>query len=215
MPDTFHSLNYHDDRLLNQMREAFLAGGGGVSPAVQQAINNAVNNAVSALTPFHEVSVTLDNSQILTLPSSPVVVVPETETINYSGTFTKVPIIIRGAIHWVVREGTPYGNINVPNFGIFLGNDALGVGPVSYTYVTTFFNTDDFQALLPFGISSVCLNGLIPKMDPWQMKDSSHDNGLYLGIQFNVGNLTGGHATNKLRVSLVYQVYNLLTGEFE
>lgn len=209
MPDTFHSLNYHDDRLLNQMREAFL---GGVIPS---AVQTALDTKQDLL--FRQRSITINNSEILTLPSAPVAVVPETETLNYVGKITRLPIIVRGALHWDVWEGTPYGNITAPNLGIFIGNDALGVGPVSTTIDSlTFFNVAASSPLFAFGSGANTPGGNNPlAASEWAMDGSNHDNGLYLGLQFNAGNLTGGHATNRMRVSLVYLIYNLQTGLFE
>lgn len=220
MPDTFHSLSYHDDRLLNQMREAFLAGGGGIPPAVQAALDSLQTQIDGLSSIHHQTSITLNNSQILALPSIPIVVVPETETLNYSGTPIRLPIIVRAVAHWDVYEGTPYGNVTTPEFlGIFIGSDA-GNGPVSVLIdQLTFLNQGIFGPIEIMGVGATqndsSLGGKL--QDPrYNLKDSIQDNGLYFG-GFNgfTGDFTGGHATNQLRVSLVYLIYNLQTGLFE
>lgn len=197
----------------------------GGSPDRNDSVNTLLRKWLGAISPpeptedamLHQTSVVLDNTQILALPSVPVAIVPETETLNYSGKITKLPIIVRGTIHWDIWEGTPYGNLNAPDFGLFIGNDALGVGPVSYvTNTLSFFNGANFSPLHAFGVAAHTPGGNnLLLTDEWSMDGANHDNGLYLGLQFNGGNLTGGHSSNRLRVSLVYLVYNLQTGLFE
>lgn len=219
MPDTFHSLNYHDDRLLNQMREAFLAGGGGISPAIQAALDSLQTqiNGISSI--HHQTSVTLNNSQILALPTTPIALVPETETLNYVGTPIRLPILIRAVAHWGVYEGTLYGNVSPDFLGIFIGSDA-GNGPVSYLIEQfTFLNQGAFGPIEIMGAGVIQNDAIFGArlFDPrYNLKDSIQDNGLYFGgTNGFTGNFTGGHATNQLRVSLVYLIYNLQTGLFE
>lgn len=161
--------------------------------------------------------VSLSHGQILSLPSTPVRVLAETEVLDYSGQPARLPLLERVVLHWASFGGVAYGNISGGGF-IFLayGSDGGGTasGPLDANVFLVQGNSRPVAQLFPMAFQADGLFSGRVETFPVNIRNSIFDNGLYLSAS-NSGSYTAGHASDIVRVSLLYRIFNTQTGEFE
>ncbi len=162
-----------------------------------------------------QTTTTLTDSQIKTLPS----VYPGIEVVPAVGT-GKVAVFLQAILQTVGFKTHPYTNID-PNGVLVLRQGSVGIG-------TDVFNTSSpLKQYLSFLLDQ---SGQEPEQDitfllptfeynsdwggavPYAAASSGTENAaFYLGINSSSGDLTGGDASNKLAVTAIYALVNLIS----
>ena len=144
-------------------------------------------------------TVTLTDAQIKALPTTPIVLVPATETLTYDGSPTEIPFVI--AVIATLSGTTAYSNLNGTikvvlggaNDGVTLMEDELqvfGASPVGGS--VQLFRSPDIAADTYY----------------FQLQDAIADNGIRLTAA-NTGDFTDGNAGNSMKVTVLYTVVEL------
>jgi hypothetical protein len=169
--------------------------------------------ADEGIVPVRQTPITLTNERIKTLPTIPIVIFPATQTPNYATSLTKVPHIIGG---WILASNYQVGYTNRhadAAFGVFLGSDSVpDIGSSNLQCVpimrgqTTVENGDGYAAIVPgrFSIVDPSPNPIYMTALSGAFENNFYDNALVFGLDnHGNGNLTGGHATNTLKIMLL------------
>lgn len=163
--------------------------------------------ALSSLRPVIRTAIVIiPNAQILTLPTVPVVIVPATETLNYSGFPTKLffPTKVYGVLD--SRNGV-YGNVTNGCPLLAWGSDyskviaqgaAANWGNSPLTFSMNNVGTHLFSDFSP----GLAVFSMLVLEDVTGTNDL-YDNSLVLAM-FNGGNLTGGDPANTLKLVVQY-----------
>lgn len=160
-------------------------------------------------TPVRSVTVTLNNEQIKALPTDHYVIVPATDTPNYSRTPTSIPILLSASI--TGRGPTGYV-CHINSYGVFAyGSDwsinaspffrvdaASGMFKGTNTDLNTFWNV---PGITKFDMATGYVH--------WDtVKDAFYDNSLTIAANNNgTWAFTGGHADNELVVTVNYTIH--------
>ena len=156
-------------------------------------------------------TVTLSRAQILTLPTTPVQLVPATEPgLNYSTSPTELPFVLGGYIQ-INLTGTVYGNISADDtlyrLLVCWGSDfSVAAAEASLRGAS---NGDNMRARFesPSGGRFWWNLGVL---DPDMYRGVDfNDNGLYVAMRNPPGNLTGGHASDTLKATVYYVVIDI------
>jgi hypothetical protein len=149
-------------------------------------------------------SIELTHAEIITLPTTPVVVVPATETLNYEGIPTRLQLPLYSIVR-VVTLTAPYSNIDAGcQILINLGSDN------SFTHSPAMVGPDllteaGFTVFYPLRAGTGASSGL-PILPAWNnLTDSLLDNAIVIACLNGVsGNFTEGHEDNVIRVTTFY-----------
>lgn len=174
----------------------------------------SIQNNISSGDEFMQATVTLTNDQIITLPTSLVVLVPATETLGYSGVPTQLPLPIAAFARLNNSAGAYSGldagikfilcwgeyDVNVMEAdAVALDDPTPGRGyrfiPFR-TNVSSESPTDPHSHSIVQFVSNLGLNG------------SFGDNSLRIYLS-NGDNLADGNAANTLTVTVIYAVIDL------
>ncbi len=157
-------------------------------------------------------TVTLTNAQIKALPTTPVVIVPATEVLGYSGFPTTIFLVSKALLRLDCSAGI-YTNVdNDSNILLCWGSDAstdIGIAAAIRDDTTStpsiFPSTFDFiggsdptKAVASFLLS-----------EGFFLTDGLQDNAVALFIHNTLGNFTGGNAANTLKVTVYYMVVDV------
>lgn len=154
------------------------------------------------------VSKTLTNAEILSLPTTPVVLIPATQTLNYSGTPASLPIPVTALV------SCPAATANYTNadatfvFRLVWGSDySLDVAAI----LNATLNGERVPSAYPVvGVTELNVFSSPNLGLAQQSSGTFFDNALALAAKNGaLGNLTGGNAANTLRVTVAYFVATL------
>lgn len=172
----------------------------------------SAGGAVSESSLVHQASVTLTDDQIKALPSVPVAVVAPTEILNYAGNPTQFFLPVSGAAFLTKPNNNGYGNVDAPNLILAWGSDwstSIGLAAEWQEIGTA------APILGPItGAFSDALDWLLTFiMGPSTFGDGSiQDNGIFVLIFNDFGDLLGGDPDNTLKVSLGFLVFDVALG---
>jgi len=164
-------------------------------------------------------TVVLTNAQILTLFSNPAVLVQPTETPNYSGLPTRIPVPVACTAVGVSAGTTAYGHSTARDLELFLstGEDVLvgksmrcasvDINDIADNVTTLHYFEPHFK-LPTDGRTTIAATFELYEPEG-QLDGNLQDNGLVLSLRRAIpsgdtGDLTGGTAGNKLLVTLTY-----------
>jgi len=172
-------------------------------------------------------TIEIPHAQILTLYSAGFTLVEPTETLDYTGLPTEIPVLIACTVIGISGGGAVYENAEGRHLVIMLstGQDfylGRSVRATRYQYMLAdHIDSDyvgdaryDIQSLdqvmaLPGAGQSMLSQFVFVETGTSNLSGSLQDNGLSLTIAPGGGNLTGGDPTNKLIVNLTYTVVTL------
>lgn len=153
------------------------------------------------------VQAVLDNDQILALPTTPYVVVPPTEVLNYSGVPVELFVPIIGIARVAVHQGD-YANIDgACIFGFNFGSDN------SFTYSTQtlagsaadILNTVGGVGFFSPSTLAGSAAGALNLASTNTLNDALLDNAVVFAcLNGGSGDFTGGHANNQLKLTVLY-----------
>lgn len=154
---------------------------------------------------LHQATVLLTDAQIKALPTANRIVVPATETLNYTGNPTQLllPVMVTASLSSVGA----YTNIDASALvAIYWGDQDVPITSV----LGSNLNTAQFRSIVwPF------LGGPVSEGFGINLTDSLFDNSIRISASnAAAGNYTGGDPLNTLTVSVAYYVLNTTTGEF-
>jgi hypothetical protein len=149
----------------------------------------------------------LTDAEIKTLPSVPIILVPATETLNYSGLPSQLPLPLAFSVSLDTSAGG-YGNVDLDaRYVLALGSDwSYNAMSVLYSNVAQLN-----QSVSQIGIANTYDSQVQPNSQILPLRLSSGvllDNAL--GIAFNnPGNLTDGNVNNSMKVTVYYVIADL------
>lgn len=153
-------------------------------------------------------TVELTDAQIKALPTTPVIIVPATETLNYVGLPGRLPLPLAFSISLDPSEGA-YTNVNSPaSWVLALGSDWSSDAMISS--VDTMCQLEDVTPQIGIcnSYSNAILNSLISALRI--NAGGLQDNALALAVRNGeAGNLTGGDAANTLKVTVLYTIIDV------
>lgn len=155
-----------------------------------------------------QVSVELDADEILHLPSTPAEIVPTPGA-------GKRLLLVAGYVRSAFANG--YGNIDSPAGPLLGGTGMLFThgqddSDASIMRSLSFFGSADVREFAT-AAGSITAQPDNAHADPSAGDDQS-DKSLYLVVRNNNGDFTGGHASNRLLVSIAYMTIDVVSGEF-
>lgn len=172
-------------------------------PWLEQARADAVSEQ---LVVFRR-SIILTNDEIKALPTTPIAVIPPTETLNYEGTPTKLFVPLMAMVYPSVHNAD-YTNVDTGCiFGIDFGSDDSStfsthrVGP----------NVLNLPDITYFTVVATAPGGGGQTL-AWAntLEDGLQDNAVvFFAFNQGSGNFTGGHADNTLKISVIYIEFTL------
>lgn len=159
---------------------------------------------------YFSVVVELNNAQILALPTAPFVLITETETLDYVGFPSSIPVLVQAS---VVLNNIAGAYVGDPGAALVIG-------------MGTDWSTDLTQRSIPNGLTNAGLQviPLCPRMqtsvsgDPetvdmfavnTNLNGQVKDNAIVLAASNSGVDFTGGHASNKMWVILAYQLLDV------
>lgn len=173
--------------------------------------------AVSGGSILHQSRLILNDAQIRDLPTTPRVLIVATETPDYGGDLLTIPIFVSGVVYqsnYVVA----YNDVDPDALlKLYLGSD---LGSVEWTTggpsAGALQGGDFLVPFLPATFVTNARNGVQLGSTGIALSGNFYDNAVVVTIDNNgAGNLTGGHADNKIIVTASYHILNLATGLFE
>lgn len=149
-----------------------------------------------------QTTVTLTNAQIKALPTTPVVIIPSTETLAYSGTPTKLFLPF---IHAIILNTSAGGYTNVDvtaQFVLAFGSDWSA--DIARSQLIQGFLTATKFSFIPLLTENSAVSGkALP--EPSGLTDGLQDNAVALAMTNGAaGNLTGGNVVNSMQVIVHY-----------
>jgi len=152
-------------------------------------------------------SVTLTNAQILALPTTPVVVIPATQTPNYGTDLTAAPIVVGGYV-LLSNYVAAYTNVDpTAALGLTMGSDlGSGIGMVGGLLAPASLLESGDAFLRIIGADYEPTN-TFPALAPhvFAFTHNYFDNAIVVYIDnAAAGNLTGGNVANKMVIRLLY-----------
>jgi len=155
-------------------------------------------------------TITLTDEQIKALPVSPAVIVPATETLDYTNPITSVPVLMQAVIATDFSAGG-YSNLDSNSFlTIALGSDYSMDASMLLEIGGSDFGSASRRVLFTLGPSVFAASpgflgtGGPPVVGFTTNRASFKDNALALAIGNVGGALTGGHPNNSLTASIAY-----------
>lgn len=163
-------------------------------------------------------TIELADAQIKALPTTPIVIVPPTEVLNYSGMPTSIPVPVLTVVSanpWTAGYANLAAGSSANRFGLFYGSDAGNGSPCATVWPTDFSDTNGSFYLLGANAKMVVDDATI-EGNLLALLDGLLDNGLAFWVSNGgLGNFTEGHVNNTLRISVAYMVFNLSTGTIQ
>lgn len=165
----------------------------------------------------HQVSATLTDADIKALPSTPFVLVPATQTLNYSGTPELIPIPSYALGIFNFSSGA-YTNLDADSRVLFGVGSDWSDDISHFNFIESKFTTARRGLLFfqfPKFFASTANIDNYQVVDNIFINDNFQDNALVLACYNPSGALTGGNADNTLEIIIQYHLYNTVTGLFE
>lgn len=159
---------------------------------------------------IYQASLTLNNAQILALPTTPAVIVPPTEVLNYEGTPNQLFMPILGVSRTVIHA-VDYTNINAACiFGFDIGSDDSFTYSVRITGGTEVLNsTGGVSFFSPMTLSGGEV-GVRNMAFGNNLSDSLLDNAIvFFAFNQGDGDFTGGDPTNEIKLTVSYLAINI------
>ena len=159
----------------------------------------------------------LNNDEIKAWPTTPLVVIPSTETLEYSG--HPASLILPVGVTFIINTlGGAYGNIdNAFYYQVNIGSDQSDTSLILHDYLGTL--SQQKLNILSFGwlgrtetIESSPDSPHVHRLYPiaLRLEDNLEDNAVVVG--FNnaaAGNLTGGHVDNYIKGEVLYRTFQI------
>lgn len=156
----------------------------------------------------YQQTVTLTDAQVKALPTTPVVLIPATEVIDYSGLPDSLPRVVDVVVF--AKNTTAYTNIDATGeWQVAWGSDNSATILKQEESVASGLEqgTKYFRAPTSFS-GTVSADKIFPQTQ--RLDDALYDNAVILRFHnAAAGNLTGGNAANKLRVTVTYTLVEL------
>jgi hypothetical protein len=160
---------------------------------------------------LHETTAILTDANIKALATTPFVLVPPTQTLGYSGVPSTLPtpVFATGVLNTV---GGAYTNV-ASTTALLLANGTDWSDDASTRNLVEQKLNVQAVSLLRFLMPRFTINGADDKIfiDNTYLTDNYEDNALVLALS-NSGDLTGGHASNTLRLTVQYYILDTTTG---
>lgn len=168
---------------------------------------------------IYQVTKTLNNVQIIALPTTPIVIVPPTEVLEYSGTPTQVPFPTLSFFSVNTLAGL-YTNVDAGGKFVFqMGSDqSADLLSVDHGYLGNPLTNAEvrmFRAQTTASLVSLPAAPADPHAHPFdgisiKLSDNLEDNALVLWFNNNGdGVFTGGHASNSLKLTMFYTIIDV------
>lgn len=167
------------------------------------------NQIEAGVVTFLSRTVELTDAQIKALPTTPIVIVPATEVLNYAGLPTQVPLPLAFRVSVNTLAGA-YTNVNgLAHYVLALGSDWSADAMQSATQN----QMAQLDANIPMiGICNSYQQGLDNAMiAPLKIPSGGlQDNALAIVFDNEgSGNLTGGNAANSMKVTVLYTIIDV------
>jgi hypothetical protein len=151
------------------------------------------------------ITVILTDAQIKALPTTPVVIIPATETPNYTTNLTEVPVIV-GGLMLANNYAVAYSNVdNAAYFELVLGTDHTPWGSNTTTYPAFAIGGDAMVQLIAGPFAATAVPGALIGPSSTGFDRNFYDNAVRLAMNNqSAGDLTDGDPTNTLQITLLY-----------
>lgn len=189
---------------------------GADAAVVQPSDWNAAHTIAAGYTLLRQTTLTMTNAQIIA-NDTPYIIVPATQSLGYAGAPTTIPVPLSVTVVLNNAAGA-YGNVDGdPVYRVVIGSDwsidlmevaasglnSAGGARVSFPqYIQR--KTAGASPADPHTHSSLTV------MSGFDLTDGIEDNALaFVVANQSAGVFTGGHASNTLKVTVIYQVITL------
>lgn len=175
---------------------------GGDATKVQPSDWNNTHTIAAGYTLLKVKTKILNNNEIKNSPTTPVIIIPATETPDYAVP-SQVPVIVCG-IAYVNNYPLAYGNVDLDAFGsLYLSSELDVIWSTVFLNDTALTNGSFIAPILGGRFVSDPLVGL-------SASPEIYDNAIMFKINNNgAGVFTDGHANNTIKITLYYLVADL------